>query len=59
MLMSFVRSFASSGISLLFALFVQAQALPFSVGTATAAPAKNQRAIWRSPLVSTLLPIFP
>ena len=41
MLRSFVRTFASSGISLLFPLFVQAQALPFSVGTATAAPGQK------------------
>ena len=59
MLRSFVRTFASSAISLLFPLFVQAQAMPFSVGTATPLPAKNQLAIWKSPLVSTLLPIFP
>ena len=41
MLSSFARTFASSGIFLLFPLFVQAQALPFSVGTATAAPGQK------------------
>jgi predicted deacylase len=41
MLRSCVRTFASSAISLLFPLFVQAQALPFSVGTATAAPGQK------------------
>ena len=41
MLRSFVRTFASSAISLLFSLFVQAQALPFSVGTATASPGQK------------------
>lgn len=41
MLRSFVRTFASSGIFLLFPLFVQAQALSFSVGTATAAPGQK------------------
>jgi hypothetical protein len=41
MLRSFARTFASFGISLLFPLFAQAQALPFSVGTATAAPGQK------------------
>ncbi len=41
MLRSFARTFASSGISLLIPLFVQAQALPFSVGSATAAPGQT------------------
>ena len=41
MLRSFARTFASSGIFLLFPLFVQAQALSFSVGTATAAPGQK------------------
>src|SRR5438445_9442334 len=41
MLGSFARTFASSGIFLLFPLFVQAQALSFSVGTATAAPGQK------------------
>ena len=41
MLRSFVRTFASPGIALLFPLFVQAQALPLSVGTATAAPGQK------------------
>ena len=41
MLRSLARTFASSGISLLFPLFVQAQALPFSLGTATAAPGQK------------------
>jgi predicted deacylase len=41
MLRSFARTFAWYGISLLFPLFVQAQALPFSVGTATAAPGQK------------------
>src|SRR5262249_61523265 len=59
MLRSFARTFASSGIFLLFPLFVQAQALSFTIGTASAAPGQNQRAIWKSPLVSTPLPIFP
>jgi hypothetical protein len=43
MLRSFARTFASSGIFLLFPLFVQAQALSFSVGTATAAPGQKSR----------------
>ena len=42
MLRSFARTFVSSWIFLLFPLFVQAQALPFSVGTATAAPGQKQ-----------------
>ena len=41
MLRSFARTFASSGIFLLFPLFVQAQASSFSVGTATAAPGQK------------------
>ena len=41
MLRSFARTFASCGISVLFPLFVQAQALPFSVGTAIAAPGQK------------------
>ena len=41
MLRSFVRTFASSGIFLLLPMFVQAQALSFSVGTATAAPGQK------------------
>jgi predicted deacylase len=41
MLRSFARSFASSGILLLFPLFVQAQTSSFSVGTATAAPGQQ------------------
>src|SRR5579864_7627988 len=41
MLRSFARTFASSGIFLLVPLFVQAQALPFSVGTVTAAPGQK------------------
>jgi len=41
MLRSLARAFTSFGISLLFPLFVQAQALPFSVGTATAAPGQK------------------
>ena len=41
MLRSFARTFALSGIVLLVPLFVQAQALSFSVGTATAAPGKK------------------
>src|SRR6202008_4888946 len=41
MLRSFARTFASSGISLLFPLFVQAQALPFAAATATAAPGQK------------------
>jgi hypothetical protein len=41
MLGSFARTFASSGIFLLLPLFVQAQALSFSVGTATAAPGQK------------------
>src|SRR5215813_4046183 len=41
MLRSFARTFASSGISLLFPLFLQAQALPFSVGTATVVPGQK------------------
>src|SRR5262245_61413044 len=41
MLRSFARTFASTGISLLFPLFVHAQALPFSVGTATATPGQK------------------
>jgi len=42
MLRSFARTFALSGIFLLLPLFVQAQALSFSVGTATAAPGQKQ-----------------
>ncbi|HEX6502717.1 MAG TPA: M14 family metallopeptidase [Terriglobales bacterium] len=38
---SFVRSFASAGIVLLVSIFAQAQALSFSVGTATAAPGQT------------------
>jgi hypothetical protein len=41
MLRSFARPIASSGIFLLVPLFVQAQALSFSVGTATAAPGQK------------------
>jgi uncharacterized protein len=41
MLRSFIRIFASAGVSLLFALFAQGQALPFSVGTATAGPGQR------------------
>ena len=41
MLRSFARTFAFSGIFLLVPLFVQAQALSFSVGTATAAPGQK------------------
>ena len=41
MLRSFVRTFVSSGICLLFPLFLQAQALSFSVGTASAAPGQK------------------
>jgi len=41
MLRFFGRIFASSAISLLLPLFVQAQALPFSVGTATADPGQR------------------
>jgi predicted deacylase len=41
MLRSFARTFASSGIFLLLPMFVQAQALSFSVGTATAAPGQK------------------
>jgi hypothetical protein len=41
MLKSLARTFASSGIFLLFPLFVQAQASSFSVGTATAAPGQK------------------
>src|SRR5579864_345195 len=39
---SFARTLASSGIFMLFPLFAQAQALSFSVGTATAAPGQKQ-----------------
>src|SRR5260370_20350499 len=42
MLRSFDAACASSGIFLLLPLFVQAQALSFSVGTATAAPGQKQ-----------------
>src|ERR1700757_3525612 len=41
MLRSFARTFVWSGIFLLLPLFVQAQALSFSVGTATAAPGQK------------------
>src|SRR5262249_29412669 len=41
MLGSFARTFASSGIFLLLPIFVQAQPLSFSVGTATAAPGQK------------------
>jgi len=41
MFRSFARTFVSSGIFLLSPLFVQAQALPFSVGTAIAAPGQK------------------
>ena len=41
MLRSFAGTFASSGIFLLFPMFVQAQAFSFSVGTATAAPGQK------------------
>src|SRR6266446_10933028 len=41
MLRSFARTFASSGIFLLFPLFVEAQALSFSIGTASAAPGQK------------------
>jgi uncharacterized protein len=41
MLRSFARTFTSSGIFIFFPLFVQAQALSFSVGTATAAPGQK------------------
>jgi len=39
---SFARTLASSAIFMLFPLFAQAQALSFSVGTATAAPGQKQ-----------------
>jgi uncharacterized protein len=42
MLRSFARSVAWYGIFLLVPLFVQAQALSFSVGTATATPGQKQ-----------------
>src|SRR6201987_6529629 len=38
---SLVRAFASCGIFLLFPLFVQAQAVSFSIGTASAAPGQK------------------
>jgi len=41
MVRSFARVFASSGIFLLLPLFVQAQALSFSIGTASAAPGQK------------------
>src|SRR5215471_6890335 len=41
MLRSLARIFVSSGIVLLFPLFIQAQALSFSVGTASAAPGQK------------------
>ena len=41
MLRSFARILVSSGIFLLFPLFVQAQALSFSIGTASAAPGQK------------------
>jgi hypothetical protein len=41
MLRSFARTFASCGVFLLVPLLVQAQALSFSVGTATAAPGEK------------------
>jgi predicted deacylase len=41
MLRSLVRTFVSSGISLLFPLLLQAQSLSFSVGSATAAPGQK------------------
>jgi uncharacterized protein len=41
MLRSFARTFVSFGIFLLLPLFVQAQASPFSVGTASAAPGQK------------------
>ena len=41
MFRSFARTFASSGVVLLFPLFAQAQASSFSVGTATAAPGQK------------------
>src|SRR6202140_2313189 len=41
MLRSFARTFASCGTFLLAPLLVQAQALSFSVGTATAAPGEK------------------
>ena len=42
MVRSFAGTVASYGIFLLLPLFVQAQALSFSVGTATAAPGQKQ-----------------
>ena len=60
MLRSFARTFASCGVFLLVPLLVQAQALClFLSALLLPLPAKNQRAIWKSPLVSTPLPIFP
>src|SRR5437588_12197228 len=41
MLWSFARTFVSLGIFLLLPLFIQSQALSFSVGTATAAPGQK------------------
>ena len=41
MLRSLARIFVSAGSFLLLALFVQAQALSFSVGTASAAPGQK------------------
>jgi uncharacterized protein len=46
---SFTRTVASSGIFLSFTLFVQAQALPFSVGTATAAPGQKSTGYLKVP----------
>ena len=41
MLRSLIRAFASSGVFLLFPLLAHAQAVPFSVGTASAAPGQK------------------
>src|SRR5436305_8476967 len=49
MLGSFARTFTSSWIFLLFPVFVQAQALSFSVGTATAAPGQKSTGYLRVP----------
>ena len=59
MLRSFARTFASSGIFLLFPLFVQAQASSFSSALLLPLRGKKQPATWKSPPASTPLPIFP
>jgi len=61
MLRSFARTFASCGIFLLFPLFAETQAQPFSVGTATAAPGQKSTGYLEVPVgvdAATNIPVI-